>query len=250
MIKIVFDMGATNTRVAMVEGIVLAGILKKSTPEDRNAWPEHLKSLIEEVSDGENVESIVGGAAGIRGREALTSAFPEADIYNDALLAGLGEAVQGAGKDKNIVGYIGLGTGIGTARITGKKLDVRGFEAGHHIVDVSNNESWEEKISGRLIKEKYGKCPQELDREVYEDYVKKIAIGVYNAVLFWSPEIVVVGGALISEKESFKIEEIAAAVSDINEALPALPPIVKSELGDNAGLYGAMTIIENELKAG
>ena len=97
-----------------------------------------------------------------------------------------------------------------------------------------------------VLKEKYGKYPQELEREIYEDYVRIIALGVYNAILFWSPEVVVLGGALINEKEGFKVVEIADAVEKINEDLPLLPPIRQSELGDNAGLYGAMAIIENE----
>ncbi|MDP2641881.1 MAG: ROK family protein [bacterium] len=235
-------MGATNTRVAKVEDDTLAGILRRPTPDDRSEWPKHLLLMIDEVLGGEKAGFVVGGVAGVRGREAIVASLPEARVYNDALMAGLGEAVYGAGKDKEVVGYIGLGTGIGTARISGKKVDSAGFEAGHHILDISTNESWEEKISGRVLKERHQKYPQELDRKVYEDYIKMIAFGVYNSILFWSPEVIVMGGALINEKESFEVEEIARAVSNVNEALPALPPIVKSELGDNAGLYGAMAI--------
>lgn len=250
MAKIVFDMGATNTRMARVESGELKEVLKVTTPENIEECPAHLAEMIKQVAGDEDVSELVGGVAGVRRRDALAAAPPNARVYNDALLSGLGEAVHGAGKDKNIIGYIGLGTGIGTARIVGKKVDSTGFEAGHHIVDISNNETWEEKVSGRVLKERHQKYPQELDRGVYEDYVKMIALGVYNSILFWTPDILIMGGALINEKEGFEVEEIASAVRDINEALPALPPIVKSELGDNAGLYGAMVIIENESKAG
>ena len=246
MTKIVFDMGATNTRVGRVEGGELKDILKVSTPENIEECPAHLTGMIKQVLGNEDVSELVGGVAGVRRREALAAALPNARIYNDALLSGLGEAVYGGAKDKNIVGYIGLGTGIGTARIVGKKIDSVGFEAGHHIIDISNNESWEEKVSGRVLKERHQKYPQELDRKMYEDYTKMIALGVYNSILFWSPDILIMGGALINEEEGFKVEEIASVVRDINEALTALPPIVKSELGDDAGLYGAMAIIENE----
>jgi len=240
-------------RVARVGNGTLEDIIKLGSPASKEEWPEAILKMINKLSP--EPEEIVGGVAGIDDMEAATAFLNKnlntgVRIYNDALMAGLGDAIYGAGKDKEVVGYIGLGTGIGTARISGKKIDSTGFEAGHHIMDISNNESWEEKVSGRVIKEKYGKYPQELDREAYEDYVKKIAIGVYNAILFWSPDILIIGGALINEKEGFKVEEIVTAISNINENLPALPPIVKSELGDNAGLYGAMAIIENESKAG
>lgn len=248
MAKIVFDMGATNTRVAKVEKGALAGIVRESTPENKNAWPKHLLEMIEELSQTkkkDEVLEIVGGVASVHGYEALIAHMPNTRIYNDALLAGLGEAVYGAGRSSKVVGYIGLGTGIGTSRIVGKKLDAKGFEAGHHIIDLSTGETWEEKVSGQVIKEKHGKYPQELAKEVYEEYVRVIALGVYNSMLFWSPDTLIMGGALIHEEEGFRVDEIAAAADSFNEALPALPAIVKSELGDNAGLYGAMAIFED-----
>jgi predicted NBD/HSP70 family sugar kinase len=240
MAKIVFDMGATNTRVARVENGKLGKVSKTSTPKNVDERVRHLLSLIDEA------EKIVGGVAGAEARERMAATLPHARVYNDALMAGLGEAVYGAGKDKEIVGYIGLGTGIGTARISGKKIDAVGFEAGHHLI---GEEVWEEKVSGRVLTEKHGEYPQKLDRKIYDDYIRAVAMGVYNAILFWSPDVLVMGGSLVNEKEGFKVEEIAAATEGINEALATLPPIVKSELGDNAGLYGAMAIIENEVKA-
>lgn len=252
MVKIVFDIGKTNIRVAEARNGVLGEVLKLPTPKKEEEWLSALFEMTKKVSKGESVESIAGGVAGATNRERFSGFLKEnisarVKVYNDALLAGLGEAIYGAGKDKEIIGYIGFGTGIGTARIAGKKVDSTGFEAGHHIINFSNNETWEENISGHVLKAKYGKYPQELEREIYEDYVRIIALGVYNAILFWSPEVVVLGGALINEKEGFKVVEIANAVEKINEDLPLLPPIRQSELGDNAGLYGAMAIIENEL---
>ncbi|MEX2013921.1 MAG: hypothetical protein WD896_01030 [Parcubacteria group bacterium] len=149
MTKIVFDLGATNTRVARVADGAIGEVLKVLTPENRDGWPAHLLGLINQVS-GEGAEEIVGGVAGIREREALAGAFPGARIYNDALMSGLGEAIYGAGKNEEVVGYIGLGTGIGTSRISGKKVGTMGFEAGHHIVDFIKQESWEKQVSGRV----------------------------------------------------------------------------------------------------
>lgn len=248
MIKIVFDMGATNTRVALVDAGKFREVLKRPTPENMDEWAGYLLTMISEVTNGEEANVIVGGVASVRGFEILTKTLPHARIYNDALMAGLGEAVYGAGKDRKVVGYIGMGTGIGTARISERKIESPGFEAGHHIVDSADNKTWEELVSGRTIKEKHGKYPQELEKSTYDDYVRRIAVGVYNSILFWSPDTLIMGGSLINEKDGFSIDDIRGVVEEINEALPIPPPILKSELGDNAGLYGAMAIIENEVK--
>jgi predicted NBD/HSP70 family sugar kinase len=250
MTKIVFDMGATNTRVARADKGELSEILKRPTPALKGEWGEHLILMINEAAKGEEVERVVGGVASIEGKELVAAALPNARIYNDALLAGLGEAVRGAGRDKEIVGYVGLGTGIGTARIAYKNLDVDGFEAGHHIIDSLTGESWEEKVSGRTLEARHGKYPQDLDEKDYKEYANFVAMGVYNAILFWSPEVLVMGGALINEKDGFKVEDISVYINSLNKDLPVLPPIIKSELGDSAGLYGAMAILENEEKAG
>jgi glucokinase len=51
---------------------------------------------------------------------------------------GLGEAVFGAGKGREIVVYMTISTGVGGARIVGGKIDASamGFEPGHQIIDA------------------------------------------------------------------------------------------------------------------
>jgi predicted NBD/HSP70 family sugar kinase len=233
MIKIVFDVGATNTRVARADNRNLSEILRRPTPASKSDWTPHLLQMVAEISNGDEVEMSVGGVATVEGENIMALTLPNARVFNDALLAGFGEAVMGAGKDSEIVGYVGFGTGIGTARIANKKIDSNGLEAGHHIIDSSTGESWEEKVSGRLLQMKYDKYPQSLEKEVY------------NSILFWSPDVLVMGGSLMTGKEGFKIEDIVQAVQELNRDLPGLPPIRLSELGDSAGLYGALAIIEN-----
>ena len=72
------------------------------------------------------------------------------EIRNDADLAGLGEAVYGAGRDASIVAYFGIGTGVGTARIVNGNIDsgAYDFEAGHQIVDARTCASLESLVSG------------------------------------------------------------------------------------------------------
>lgn len=128
-------------------------------------------------------------------------------LENDAALGGLGEAVYGAGKSANIVAYLAFGTGVGGVRIVNKTIDNNflGFEPGRMIVE--NPYSLEEKIKTR----------QDLDRW--------LEVAISNTIAMWSPEIVIIGGGL-----------------GLHMDLPNNPIVVRAQLGDEAGLWGAMAI--------
>ena len=71
-------------------------------------------------------------------KEALEKALDvPVRLENDAALGALGEAVFGAGKDKRIVAYFTVSTGVGGARVTDGRLDegAFGFEPHRQIVD-------------------------------------------------------------------------------------------------------------------
>lgn len=264
MTKIVFDVGGTNIRVALVESGALKDIVKVESPQDGKEGLKILVDTIKEVSKGE-VEAIVGGIAGVISRDGVILHSPNlpgwdrsnlADtlkekicgnvvIKNDALMAGLGEATYGIEKKASVVAYIGLGTGIGGCRIVNRSIDESHFEPGHHILDTSLLESWEQKVSGHTLKAKYPGYPKKLDKTDYDECVRGIAVGVYNAILFWGPDVLVLGGSLINGKVSFKVSDIVNEVEKINKVLPILPEIIQSKLGDDAGLYGAMAVLEN-----
>jgi glucokinase len=75
-------------------------------------------------------------------------------LENDAALAALGEAVFGAGRRAEIVGYLTISTGIGGARVVDGRIDKKsvGFEPGHMIIDVGNKVGyWEDFASGTAM---------------------------------------------------------------------------------------------------
>src|SRR3989344_7004623 len=103
MTKIVFDIGATNMRVAEAENGVLKNVLKLPTPLDEEATQSVLLDAMKRVSQDE-IETIIGGVAGATNREKFAGFLKEntsaqVKVYNDALMSGLGEAIYGAGKD-------------------------------------------------------------------------------------------------------------------------------------------------------
>lgn len=140
------DLGGTNIRAAVVneDGKVLQ-IKKVESRPDRGAEPvmETMIALIESLEGNEECEGIGLGIPGpidtVHGKIIVSTnlpkliGFPIADYIqkhfqkptymdNDVKVAGLGEAVLGAGKGYPIVYYVTISTGVGGALIIDKKV--------------------------------------------------------------------------------------------------------------------------------
>ena len=263
--KIIFDIGGTNTRISFINGHKLGAVLKVATPADLENAKKIIVESIRKISGGGRIDSIVGGVAGIikdgviinspnlRGwdgldiRTFLQENFCEkVFIYNDADLAGLGESVYGAGKGAKIVAYIGLGTGVGGTRIVDGEIDANrnGLEPGHHILDITNGKTFEDIVSGRAIFAKHKKPAEKIGHAKIKELTPVLVTGLYNTMMFWSPDVLVVGGALMNEETAYKIEDVKKAIKEIKAEMKILPEIRKAELGDNSGLYGALAMTE------
>ena len=240
------------------------------TPVDFDEGMELLKKTADDLSRGKEIRAVVGGLAGPFDREhtmitagtnisswikkpvkkMLTDIF-QAPVHleNDAALAGLGEAVTGAGKEYDIVGYITISTGVGGVRITKKTIDphVFGFEPEYQIIDVDGSfcarcsqHNLGAHISGRGIEQHYGKKGEELDDPaIWEDITRILAIGLTNTIVHWSPETMVLGGSVM---QRISIERVRELIREALDIYPELPVIKRTELGDSAGLEGALHI--------
>ncbi|KKQ43255.1 MAG: sugar kinase, glucokinase [Microgenomates group bacterium GW2011_GWC1_37_8] len=172
-------------------------------------------------------------------------------LENDADLAGLGEAVKGAGKGNEIVAYITVGTGVGGVRIVNGKIDksTYGFEPGHQIIDADATiagklTDLEGLVAGVGIETRFDKKPEDInDDQVWQDAEKYLAIGLTNTILHWSPNIVVLGGGLIIN-ERYSVQRIRSYISEYLKVFTILPDIKKGELGEDAGLQGAIVYLQ------
>lgn len=170
-------------------------------------------------------------------------------LENDAALAGLGEAVYGAGKGKRIAAYLTVSTGVGGGRIVEGRIDQSafGFEPGHQIIFVSNKNAvldLGDLISGRAIEKKYGKKPYEIfDAKIWDNIARDLAYGLNNVAVFWSPDVIILGGSMM-KKIGIPTERIRFHLSKILKIFPKVPPIKKAKLGDLAGLCGALACLK------
>jgi len=273
---ILFDIGGTKMRVVAADREKFLGEpVVVETPKDFNDGLDTLKRIVDNLSqglnsDGRAVTAIVGGIAGPLDtnrtmlvnspnlgdwvghdiKDALHTAYKvPVELENDAALVGLGEAHFGAGRGKSIIAYLTVSTGVGGARIVDGKIDrsALGFEPGHQIIDPDNSlcptcdgNDLEAYVSGTAIEKRFGVKPYEIhDDAVWDELAKFLAYGLNNTIVYWSPDIVVLGGSMMKEV-GIPVPAVRKHLAEILKIFPNPPAIEKAELGDFGGLYGAL----------
>lgn len=263
MSYIFFDIGGSKSRVAIsIDGERIAKKEIFDTPHDFDEGIEAITAAIKELAGISRIGAVAGGLPGPLDRDRTMSINPpnlplwknmpfkarlveklgteNIHILNDASLAGIGEAIYGAGKGYDIVAYLTISTGIGGARIINGNIDVNslGFEPGHQIIDISSGLDLEQTVSGSAIEKRYGKKAEDIhDKTIWEEIERTLAVGLNNTIVHWSPDIVVLGGSMTDSIDIIKLREYTAKYCRI---FPTIPTIVKRTLGDDTGLYGAM----------
>ena len=175
---IVCDIGGTKSRIGISkDGRSLSSApVVIETPATFKRGIHALTSTIEKMSGGQKLDAIVIAIAGVLSydRSHLMKSFhisgwvnePLAKILsdyfntkvilvNDAALAGLGEAVFGAGKGHKIVAYMTVSTGVGGVKVIDGKIEETsiGFEPGYQIIDWQSNLNLEDLASGYFFAE-------------------------------------------------------------------------------------------------
>lgn len=237
--------------------------IKVETPKDGAEGVRVLFELARELARGDAIEGIHGGiAAVLKNYQIINSSnlkgwigvnfenlaeengYP-INVKNDASVVGLGEAVFGAGKNRRIVVYMTVSTGVGGARIVAGKIDEStfGFEPGHQILSIDNKQTLEDMVSGRSFEERYQKKPYEVnEREAWEDAARVLALGLYNTTVHWSPDVIVLGGPMIIGEPSISLDLVQKHLSEITNIFNELPEVREAELVDNGGLFGALVL--------
>lgn len=265
MAKIVFDIGGTNMRVAAVrDGRPLSANTQK-TPRDPTEAIENLALIAGMLTPLEDIEAVAGGLAGVadaNGRLCATSNLPEwhqfpfqaaleerlgvpVIVQNDSALAALGETLFGSGAGYDIVGYLGIGTGVGGARIIRGKIDERAlsFEPGLQIIDACKRKTLEQYVSGAAIQNQNLTEPALVPRVRYDKLTEFLAIGVYNCITLWSPHAIILGGSLMNEENGYRLNDIIRTLAKVAMPGVPLPAIHRAMLGQYSALYGARTLI-------
>lgn len=271
---ILFDIGGTKMRIGVSkDGKAIGSIKVVETPKNFNEGILRFKEAANELSGGVRIKAVAGGIAGLLDKDKtklvnspnipgwigrpLKKSLEKAmgasiSLENDADLAGLGEAVFGAGRSKEIVVYLTISTGVGGTRIVNGKIDkfVMGFEPGQQLLccyqDDIEYKTLEDCISGTAFEKRYKKPPYEiLDKKIWDEAAKILATGLNNTIVHWSPDIIVLGGSMM-KKIGIPIDRVQLHLKKILKIFPKHPVIKKAKLGDAVGLYGALAFLKQK----
>ena len=291
------DIGGTKIAVGLVDdgGRV---IVRGETPTDVERGPEAASAWILEILKAQTQQTglpIAGIGIGCTGpvdpvtgelgdvctlpgwqgwnpvRELSTALGVSIAMENDADAAALGEARWGAGRGKNSLISITVGTGIGAGIILDGQV-YRGAngshpELGHHIVEPSGplctcgaSGCWESLASGPAMEQWYAEQnPEDVRRrgkeicamarnghaaaqQAVERLAKYLGLGLSNVVSMFMPEAIALSGGVMQSSDLL-LDRIRLSVLSNSRLVPAEKcEIAVSFLGADAGLIGAAQV--------
>jgi len=186
----------------------------------------------------------------------------EIAIENDANCFALAEATLGAARNYNVVFGVIMGTGVGGGIvINGEVHRGRTYiagEWGHHTLRVNGNKCYcgklgcvETYISGPALEKRWteltGKTESlpsiihnldtEKGQQWKKEFLENFGIGLANVIDILDPDVIVLGGGI--SNISFLYDEGRDAVYDKVFSDLVETPILKNQLGDSAGVFGA-----------
>ena len=183
-------------------------------------------------------------------------------IENDANCFALAEARLGAGKNSNLIFGVIIGTGVGGGIIIDGKIhhgrtNIAG-EWGHHCLHDEGNSCYcgnrgcvETYISGPALEKNWSQLSnlnqslpeiiQNTDNPNFVNWKKtflnNFGLSLANVIDILDPDMIVLGGGvsnidfLYDDGKNFVYEKVFSDTIDT--------PIVKNNLGDSAGVFGA-----------
>jgi glucokinase len=268
------DLGRSVTRVASTKDLQkIYKVVKFPTDTNFDKQVKLLTSAIYDVSDNDHINAVALGVPGVLDKVSkkfvasanypvleglpFISLLPDSLknskllVENDALLGGLGEAYFGSGMDFNTVAYLTLSTGVGGTRIDKNKDGYTYIESepGHHIISENDKVAdktgifgtFESFCSGSYFEMRYGEKPTNIKNDkIWEDYSKHLSSGIINVISMWKPQVIILGGGVSNNFDSF----YPYLKDDLSkQSFFTIPEILKSQLGDDSGIYGGFVLL-------
>lgn len=258
-----------GSKILVVAGDSRHHILRQAkveTPETAAQGMIEIVHLVEQVAAGEKVTAIGVAAPGPidrkRGRlfdtpprnltwgpvdigPQLTNHFhAPVTVEHDAAAGALAEAVIGAAKGKANVLYMTISTGVGIGVVTDGEVyhGLHDTEAATIVVSEGRtSQEFEEVVSGRALKRRFGKYGYQItDPKIWDTYSKDLAVGLHDLITILSPEIVVIGGGVGVHLDRF--HDFLVTHLEERKRLYPLPPIVSAKYVETGTVQGALIL--------
>ncbi len=179
-------------------------------------------------------------------------------IDRDTMVGALGEGHYGAGIGARPLFYITISTGIGGGLLTASGLyhgaDSFACEIGHHTVQPDGPECLcgargclERLCAGLWLDRDYGQPASELLRDpaFVLQYVRPLALGIKNCIMFVNPARIVIGGGISKAGDALFIPLREELGSQMTSWSRARVDIVPAKLGDDSILWGALALAQS-----
>lgn len=264
------DIGGTKMLAASAgaSGTILRRVSRR-TPLSREEGVNTLHEMIEEVLDGEPPLAIGASAGGpLDYQTGIVSPLHQPEwqqvplraiieerwgapltVDVDTNVAVLGEYRYG-GEPKLPLLYLTWSTGFGGALLTEQGIH-RGVsdahsEPGHTFVRsgvqcaCGAEGCLEALVSGSGIRRLYGRPPEQLGENEWQQVTADLAVGLRNFAILYAPAVMVFGGGIAVARPDV-IEVAAEAMRRQVHIVPA-PDVRLSRLGYDTALLGAVSI--------
>lgn len=284
------DIGGTNIRIGAIdteEKLVFS--YKESTFKNvANAEDLFIKitELIKKVPSYQQAKAIGIGAPGSVDKElgqiitsknvSILNNFPLVEklnkdfnkpifLENDARVATFAEAIKGSGKEKNIICYVTISTGLGGGLVINKRIYNGSNNLGAYfarmILDGENTSN--SLISGTaLLKQAKEKISSEIKNtaelfelqikgdlvaiEIIENFKKNLTVLLLNISSIINPDIIILGGGVLKSRNQFLADVI-------KEFRLKAHPLAKNTIIDTAffeepGIIGASLLAKSKLE--
>ena len=269
------DIGGTKIQVAGADDSLLpSSSLKVPTPDKRAVGLQQISQLIQQVAKDQPIQAIAissGGPLDLKTGSFLSLTHLSKDWHNqpivgffekkfkvpvtlehDASAGGLGEAILGAAKNYQHVLYVTISTGIGTGLISHGQIHHGAYlSEGGHITTLPNGPicgcglkgHFDAVVGGKAIIRDYGLPASEIhDPVIWDEIAQKIATGLANLIVVFSPEVVVLAGGVSVHFEKF-INPLTNHLQALIKVFPP-PPLVQAKFVETAPLYGALILAQ------
>lgn len=176
----------------------------------------------------------------------------------DTMVGALGEGHYGAGIGARPLFYMTISTGIGGGLLLDRGLyhgaDSFACEIGHHTVQPDGPECLcggrgclERLCAGLWLERDYGRPACELLRDpaFVTGYVRPLARGIKNCIMFLNPARIVIGGGISKAGDALFAalrEELAREITPWSRARV---DVIPAKLGDDSILWGALALAKS-----
>lgn len=179
----------------------------------------------------------------------------------DVNAAAFGEFKKGNARGTKNSLYLTIGTGIGGGVVMNERI-IEGYahaEIGHLFVPTHPDDDFtgccpfhrhclEGLASGPALEQRYGKKGQALedDEHVWALEAYYLAQGLLNCTMLLRPEVIVLGGGVMKQKQLFPLirEQLAEMINDYVQVPDMNDYIKETGLGDASGVTGCLLLAE------